>query len=468
MTTITTIDREAVLVDGTFFEETALFVIPRANYLTASNAATITQNIFTEISDVYDISGTNDFTPVTTRHLVKDLKDTILNQIQKHVAVTQKSAVKEETKTVLNEYLPQGNDFENIAVTLPEPGAVINATRLVIQTVFDKLSDYQTNMSVADPFNENNKWNEVRIHCQPTRSTDIKFTTDTAHALTLHSRYFTDPVVTHVPDTNALTITEAKKFTEQTFNHILTTTNVIDGEFEPIQTTTFAGELQATIKHGVIHSDIFESSSRQQPRRKDQRDTARKLIESIPDTETCRSLPDTIYTPGVIIHITRMTLQTGYDKLSNEPTTMRVSNPFAISDHKWDETRIEQPTTEDPFKTTPTETDTEINEAQTDQIGEEFTFDQATEGDRVTLSTIETTTFKITNITRGSDLPVSGDNNFKADAYALITPSSDIVTSRYIVKNKIGELSVWKTGSNGGANKNSAETDVSIQLQKSN
>lgn len=92
-----------------------------------------------------------------------------------------------------------------------------------------------------------------------------------------------------------------------------------------------------------------------------------------------------------------------------------------------------------------------------------FAFNNISTGDTVTLSTINSTVFTVTRIEENRDLTVAGNDNFIPDVFARIEPVDDSVSDRYIVKNLVGEISVWRTAKTGSAKKSSATNDVTIK-----
>lgn len=90
--------------------------------------------------------------------------------------------------------------------------------------------------------------------------------------------------------------------------------------------------------------------------------------------------------------------------------------------------------------------------------------DEMEEGDTVALSSVQSE-FTVQQIVEDRDLPVAGENNFKADTFAILNPEGGRVNKRYVVRNLIGDIHVWRAkGGSYGAASSSAKADVTVEI----
>lgn len=445
MTLITVTERNGFTIETTFFSDPILLLAPDTEYMSPISAKEIAKNTLTEIGEEFNIFGEKAYEPVS-RTRARDMIEHVLME----ECLTKSEVENTTAKNAIDAALPTDKQLTtgltgSVNGIVSNPGVIIHMTRLIIQNAFEQLSSSQTHLTVENPCEDHDTWNETHVTLSTTQAPDVR--AKLTYAITIDSPYFEESVTMQVPENNIIAKSQAKTATENVFTYIAEDVEIRSDTFEPVETTKFASLLRVVVKEAI-------NSVTDHNRSEDRREIQSAVDAVVPNKTAAKSLPDTIYSPGVIMHITRMALQGVYEELSEKHTNYHVDDPFKVSEHRWNETSIEKIPCED----LPEETDCEQNY-------EEFTFDKATAGDTVSLSTITTSEFTISNITKGSDLPVSGGNNFKSDAYALIKPNANNVSARYIVKNKIGNISVWRTGTHGGAQKNTAEKDVTIQLQ---
>lgn len=450
MTLVEATERNAFTLDGVFFSEPIVILAPM-NHISPTSAKSIATNTITEVGKEFNVFGPEAYDPVSRRHVRNIVEHVVTEQcLGNTVTDNIPSHVNEDINDAITTAVPTdtqiGNGISGSANKyVNNPGTVIHVSRLIIQTVFDQLSNNQTHLTVENPFKPHDTWNEVQTDLSTTQSAELK--THITYAMTLDSPYFEQQVLMQIPQNSPLSKEEATTATENIFDHVageveLTSNNQI----KPVRTTEFI-----TILQTVINRELVDASKTTNTQTKKKFGLAMNNV--IPSETAREQLPDQIYSPGIIIHITRMTIQAMFEEMSDCETHLQVDNPFNVTGHKWNETKTDEITNLD-------------NTQQDTSMYEEFTFNKASTDDTVSLSTIKTTEFTISNITTGTDLPVSGGNNFKADAYAFIKPDSNNVSSRYIVKNKIGDLSIWRTGKHGGAKKNTAESNVDIQIKQ--
>lgn len=111
-----------------------------------------------------------------------------------------------------------------------------------------------------------------------------------------------------------------------------------DDDLPPADTEAVFTMLRAVLKEELVrimegdssdeHTEMFVKSV---------------LDYALPDHDAYDEYPDKIYQESVVIHFTRVVIQTAFDRLrANGTTHMSVDNPLAITKHKWSKPPIKQ------------------------------------------------------------------------------------------------------------------------------
>lgn len=452
MPIVTTTRRDALHIEDPFFTSPVVMLLPDTDVTSVTKGAIASEYVFQAVKDWVGVTSHNNVTNISGSELSHELPSIIADELREYTELNDEDVPNEYgVLDLVDKRLPP-NDETGFYDDTYTPAEVINMTRLLLQTIFDELSTYQTHMSVDAPVDQQ-PWNEGKttIYSGGT-GRDLEATIEPIDVATLHSSYFETPVVTPTPEMECMTIKQACKVTERVFTQITTELNVgRDEEFDGVETTTFRDALQDTLNE-YVETDLADMGYRDI----DSEITA-AVTSTLPTARECESFPDMINAPGVIIHITRMTLQTIFDELSDKQTPFSVDNPFIVSEDKWGETIINEVVT--PQKGMP-ETDPD------DGSWEEFDFENANIGDTVRISTIEDEQFTVTDIGFNKRIPVRDGDDITATEYLSIEPiDENNAEPRYIIKNSGGVTSARLIGENRTAS-NSITGELFLTVER--
>lgn len=337
-------ETHAVKIGGDFFKNWIILPHPD-EYLNIREVENATTNIFTSIMKTYGFYGDTTIQPVKTSNFIMKLQNEIIDALGNEIAYdhTAPDEVVEIVKGTIadgcmkqvmnnNNSTDSGDDSDNNEELLRE-GGIIRITRLVLQTIYDKLSSHRTHMRVENPLNVTDyKWGGVTDTYNTDESVTMHF--GTTNALELSGSVFTERIIMPIPNTSTMSTPDARALTRTVFDWSIEYTRLDStDEFTGVSTDEFAAELRSVIVES-IRNDCGKINS----------NTATKgrlfniLDDVFVDTSNYNDLPETIWSPQIIVHITRMTLQKLFDAIRVDTTHMSVDNPFHVTKHKWDET----------------------------------------------------------------------------------------------------------------------------------
>ena len=435
MPIVTTTLRDALRIKDPFLSDPVLLLVPDVDTVTTEDASTATKYVFRSVKRWLGITNSEDVTDVSGLELFSSLTRIISEELRDYTDISSDEIPGDDVKKIVDQYIPIVGGNAKLYNEKYTPGEAINITRLVVQSIFDGLSTYQTHLSVDVPVHHD-IWDEGIA--KPYSDFNIDTTSvniDAVKVMTLHSAYFDQPVVAQTPSKKYMTVKQACKVTENVFSSVVDAVNLRrNGVFDGVETISFANSLHDTLLEHV-ETDLpnygYENIDA---------GIQTAIEDTMPPTYEWKSLPNTINSPGVIIHVTRMALQTIFDNLTQMTTTFSVENPFKVREHKWNETIIDGVV--EPTKGIP-ETDPD------DGTWEKFDFENANIGDIVRISTVEDIRFTITDIGFNKRIPVRDDDDFIATEYLIIEPiDEDTIDPRYIVKNRSGVTSSRLMGEN--------------------
>lgn len=147
----------------------------------------------------------------------------------------------------------------------------------------------------------------------------------TGEALKLSGGLFEQTVVIPCPLQGDLRFEKTKRVFELVFKRVVEEYNINrDKEFKPVIPRELVATLEQAYKEVTFNSDLNTIH--------------RKILsEVIPNEDSVIQQEKThkIYHEGIVIQITRLFIQSLFDKLQKEPTHMRVDTPFAPRDTQW-------------------------------------------------------------------------------------------------------------------------------------
>jgi hypothetical protein len=173
-------------------------------------------------------------------------------------------------------------------------------------------------------------------------------TVERQRAIQLNGALFTEGVLIPAPGEEYFKYSKAVESVEEIFRDVYKLYHIgvnQPGEFTPVDTVDFQQELLELVKSVLIrngrYSHKIERDDGSGMKRVDSTGDIRKtVVGAFPNESELDALPDMIRSPGVIVHITRMVLQTIFDSLSDGYTHMNEVHPFRVADHEWDEVQI--------------------------------------------------------------------------------------------------------------------------------
>lgn len=261
-------------------------------------------------------------------HTIREIfADELLSLLDDNITNNHADRIVNQT---LDDVFPNKNEYDNHSNEIYTEGVVIHLTRVLLQTVFDKLrTEGPTHMSVDSPLGiTEHKWDEVKIN-KHVSTDDVKFKYGVRNALQLDGVFFDESVVIPAPDEEYASHSAATQVANDVFEAIIDTYDVNAGlAFDPVDTEAFARQLRITIKE----------KNKSPSRTKTPRLNA-ELNDLLPQPRTYDNVPNKIRNSTVLIHITRMVLQTLFGQLHNHQTHMDIEDPFNVTTHKWDATK---------------------------------------------------------------------------------------------------------------------------------
>ena len=331
---------ETVEITGTYIDEVGIIPEPNGNgfydCVGYSLASDIMQSVMKENNCFEDgaIDPKKTSEVVTTMHEI--FKDELFAACSDELSQQTKNDV---IAPVVAYASPSPRDISSAPDEIHTEQVIFCIAYNFLQTVFDRLnpgesSDGATHMTVENVLDiKNCKWSEPMITNEVHE--DVTHTYRKGSAVELSGEFLSETVVIPVPHNSCMNSHEACKGIEEVFSHVIDDYNMGETDtFTAIRTNWFERELKRTVKELLVTvTSIYGSECEQ---------TIQSAVDdAFPPSRIHRSLPDKIHTENVIMHITRMVLQTALNNIRDTPTQMGVDNPFDISAHKWDETTIE-------------------------------------------------------------------------------------------------------------------------------
>lgn len=327
--------RKAITIDGTYFNKQA--IIPYPTQFNGRDIKEMTEDIFNKVNNNVGGFPTGSFTTIQTdKYLSKTrrvFKQEIRNALDDDL---NEDTTQTFTTRLLNDVFPSEKAYSDAPNEINSEAVSTHITRVLVQSLYEEMNSLsdETHMFVYNPLDiKNHKWNEVPID-KPV-DPPIEYHVSTTHALVVDSGFLTKPVYMHAPDTAIVPHTAAKEATKEIFDRVNEEFNInTTDEFTALTPIDFGQSLNEIVKEelvGACKLDLERSKST----------IYRKVNTVFPNSEKYDTYPDKIYCKNVIWHITRMVVQTVLDFLTTkQPTHMVVSDPFNISEHKWDEIPI--------------------------------------------------------------------------------------------------------------------------------
>lgn len=320
----------AIKITGDFFK-TGIILPHPDEYLNPRESEMVTMNVFTSIMKTYGFYSEHGVQPVSVNEFMQELETVILDKVGNELTFNQttpdavRNVVKNTVANVYNGLVKNGSKEDTI-----RQSGIIRVMRLVLQTLYDKLSYTQTHMRVETPFNiAECKWENVTETCDSNEPITMNF--GTTNTIEVNGSMFRERVIIPVPNTATMAAPEAETLAKTVFDWSTGYTNgERESKFTTVRTTAFADDLRESIID-ALRTDCTQITS----------DNTEELISVVdnvfPDEETYKRLPGEIRSRNIVIHITRMVLQTLFDQIPHEQTHMSVENPFNVTEHKWDE-----------------------------------------------------------------------------------------------------------------------------------
>lgn len=173
-------------------------------------------------------------------------------------------------------------------------------------------------------------------------------------AIRLNGPLFTEAVIIPAPDEQYFTYDKAVEVVEDVFDAVMTEYSIDasdSSDFEPIDTIEFKRTLQDYVYTELVRHKREPHTSNSNGEESKGLDSAanntkavtdiRKAVTGVfPTDAELAELPDMIHSPGVVIHVTRVVLQSMFDYLSDFYTHMSEEHPFHVERHGWDEVEI--------------------------------------------------------------------------------------------------------------------------------
>lgn len=297
-------------------------------------------NIVQKIQSGTNLGADKPIEPMNTKQLLDDMWETFRGELFSACSDDKTQVEKKELIIPpLDSAFPYPSDIQAAPNKVYAEPVVYHLVRVIAQTVFDRISPGQypentTHMSVDNPLAvTQHKWDEIRLDENTTHNGN--YWVKNSYGIKLQGDYFTEPVIMNSPDTHIVSVDVAVEATEEIFSEMMYKFNIgTNGVFSPVTNSSVLSFLTETIEQCLFApiDDLFQH-------------TKDRITEAVDNTlpETVHpDLPCTIHCESVVIHITRMTIQSVLDDLTEQETHMRVERPFLVSNHKWDETLTAQ------------------------------------------------------------------------------------------------------------------------------
>jgi len=152
------------VIDGEVFKQPIVMPVPSNMYLTDEESMQVCENVFNWILEYGDekigVDGNNIQTMTFAAKLKQKIHDEWVDKDRKNT----RSTVDAEDRflTSVNSTFPKKDAYKKLPDDIYRVGVLVHITRGVMQTVFDKLCTWETNLRVCDPFTvEGRKWDDV-------------------------------------------------------------------------------------------------------------------------------------------------------------------------------------------------------------------------------------------------------------------------------------------------------------------
>ena len=157
------------------------------------------------------------------------------------------------------------------------------------------------------------------------------------NAIELKGSPFINSIVLPAPAEWYMEPEKATTATVEIFNTVVKTYDItMEAKMDPVPTSEFIEELHDIIQKKLDWYAKTQDTSNQE--------TIKQIIDVVfPEEHTTSELPDTIHNQGVVMQITRTVLQSIFNQLRSEPTNIYAENPFALTEHKWENVIQEPP-----------------------------------------------------------------------------------------------------------------------------
>lgn len=338
--TISVEETQAIEMYGTYFNQAVMIPYPTRDEFLHADIEELCDDIFTTVNERLGVYSES-FDGVTTGQVLQTIREMFAEKL---VAATNDGVSDEEStqlvKPVLESVFPTESAIDDAPDIVYERPVITHLTRVLLQTVFDQLGrnavgENRTNMTVENPLAiTEGKWDEVNIQQE---TNDVTFKFFNTISLIITGDVFVEDIFIPTPKMRYMYEHSAAKAASKLLNVVVSEYSVDTPGFRPVNTGEFSKFVKQKSKQ--IFTVNCTGSDNEAPK------VVTNEIEAVmSDSTDYRTLPDTINDRETLMHITRMILQSVFDRLGNNKTHMSVDDPFAVFTHKWDKIPIERPT----------------------------------------------------------------------------------------------------------------------------
>lgn len=155
-------ERLGIRLWGDLFTDPIFMASPDNEYMTHNHAASAAKALFYSVTEKYGIGNEKPFTAVPTDDFLVELQETVTRKLTKNcnvISSNAKSVIRSKTDSII----PDPDEYTKIPSTIRCEDIIPHLTRIILQTIFDQLSDTQTHMTVENTLHvTEHKWSETR------------------------------------------------------------------------------------------------------------------------------------------------------------------------------------------------------------------------------------------------------------------------------------------------------------------
>lgn len=322
---------EAIKIGGDFFSEYVVLPAP-SNYLNRQEAEHATLEIFSKVMRIHGMYDDDAFQPIRVDEFIDRVRNIIIDEISEELMYHDERHG--DVADIVNNVITTGEITSGDSELIYCEHILIQFTRLIIQNVYDDMRNKRTHLHVDNPLDVNTeKWSEVTS--LPDETASITMNVSATKAVEITGRIFNERVIIPIPNTVFMAYPEAKSVAENMFEWVCEYIDEVSkNRFTGVKSEAFITDL-----HHVLKDILCEECDKVSNTCEDDIDDV--LSEVLPNNIDSMELPAEIWSEGVLVHITRMVLQTLFDVVVSDESHMSVDNPFAVRDHKWNEINIQ-------------------------------------------------------------------------------------------------------------------------------